>query len=136
MDRDGFFRFGGAEPVPLKRDGAFSFFLGLELPEGETRDAFNVGGGKKFQGPDEAVCAGVIFDASPEVAADGVGLPGKPGQFAVHFNMIEEMARQINPCLSYHGFSLLITLFLWAIFFFFVPKKEFTCILISGLFAR
>lgn len=108
MERDGFFRFFVAEPVPLKRDGAFAFFLGLELPEGETRDAFGIGGGKEFQGSDETVCAGVIFDASPEVAAEGVGFPGEPGQFAVHLHVVQEMTCQINPSLSYHGVSLLL----------------------------
>lgn len=111
MERDGFFRFFSAEPVPLKRDGPFAFFHGLKFPEGETRDAFGVGGGKKFQGADETVCAGVILDASPEVAAEGIGFPGEPGQFAIHFHVVEEMACQINPCLSYHYSSLLLIFF-------------------------
>lgn len=125
MERDGFFRVFGPEAVPLKRNGSFAFFHGLEFPEGETRDAFGVGGGKEFQGSDKAVCAGVIFDASPEVAAEGVGFPGEPGQFAVHFHVVEKMARQINPCLSYHGFSRLLILFLWSIFFNTIPEKKF-----------
>ncbi|MDQ1349748.1 MAG: hypothetical protein QG657_49, partial [Acidobacteriota bacterium] len=107
MERDSFFRVFGASAVPLKRYGPFALFHGLEFPEGKTRDAFGIGSGKEFQGADEAICAGVVFNVSPQVAAEGIIFPGEPGQFAIHFHVVHEMACQINSFLAYHIVSVL-----------------------------
>lgn len=110
MERDGFFRIFGASPIPLKCYGSFTFFQCLALPKSDTRYTFGICHGNKFKGSEEAVCAGVIYYASPQVTAEGIVLPGKPGQFTVHFHVVHEMACQINPCLTGHGVILFILL--------------------------